>query len=124
MASRPPLLIRDVAEADLGAVFLINQQSIPAMNSLTMEHLRWFAREAEYFRVAEIAAEVAGFLICLPPEAPYGSPNLRWLKARYEDFLYIDRVAVSPRHYRRGVATALYMDAARRARDRYRAFAC
>lgn len=124
MSSQPPVTIRHVAEPDLGAVLAINEQAVPAMNSLTLESMRWFAREAEYFRVADFDADVVGFLICLSPEAPYESPNLRWLNERYEDFLYIDRVAVREQFHRRGVATALYRDAARRARARFRKFAC
>ena len=124
MGSQQPFLIRGAVEGDLGAVLAINQDSIPAMNSVTREHLRWFACEAEYFRVAVAASEVAGFLICLAPEAPYWSPNFRWLKERYEDFLYIDRVAVKARFHRQGIATALYRDAAGRARARFRMFAC
>ena len=124
MAIQEPFLIRDAVEGDLEAVLLINQSSIPAMNSVTHEQLRWFEREAEYFRVAVAASEVAGFLICLAPEAPYGSPNFRWLKERYEDFLYIDRVAVSSAFRRHGIATSLYRDAVGRARARFRLLAC
>ena len=124
MAIQRAFLIRDAVEWDLEAVLLINQHSIPAMNSVTREDLRWFTREAEYFGVAVAASEVAGFLICLAPEAPYGSPNFRWLKKRFEDFLYIDRVAVSTSFQRQGIASALYRDAAGRARARFRMFAC
>lgn len=93
------------------------------MNSLSLERLAWFAQEAEYFRVAEFDSQVAGFLVCLPPEAPYDSPNFRWLHARYRDFLYIDRVAVSSKFQRRGIASALYRDASAAAGDRFRLLA-
>ena len=124
MTIQEPFLIRDAVEGDLEAVLLINQSSIPAMNSVTREQLGWFAREGEYFRVAVAASEVAGFLICLAPEAPYGSPNFRWLKERYKDFLYIDRVAVGSGFRRHGIATSLYRDAVGRARARFRLLAC
>ena len=124
MAIQRPFLIRDAVEGDLEAILLINQKSIPAMNSVTREDLRWFTRQAEYFRVAVVASKVAGFLICLAPEAPYGSPNFRWLKERYEDFLYIDRVAVRTGFHRQGIASGLYRDAAGRARTRFHMFAC
>ncbi len=104
--------IRDVTDADLAAVLAINERSIPAMNSLTHERLRWFVRQAVYFRVAVAGQEIAGFLICLAPDAPYGSANFRWFSQRYDDFLYVDRVAVSASYRRRGVADALYRDAA------------
>lgn len=124
MGSCPALLIREVADADLARVLAINQQSIPAMNSLTEDDLLWFVREAEYFCVAECDRNAAGFLICLRPEALYGSPNLVWFNERYDDFLYVDRVAVAIEFQRRGVATALYKDAATRASPRFCAMAC
>ncbi len=116
--------IQDVRPGDLAAVLRINEQSVPAMNHLSMTDLEWFAREADYFRVARLGPDLAGFLICLRPEAPYASPNLRWLKRRHQDFLYIDRVAVAEQFQRRGVDTALYMDAASRAAPRFDKLAC
>lgn len=115
--------IRDVSEADLPAVRRINENSVPAVNSLSPERLAWFLREAEYFRLAEIDSQVAGFLICLAPEAPYPSPNFRWLNERFGDFLYIDRVAVASAHQRLGIGSALYRDASRRAGDRFQMLA-
>ncbi|MDE0103851.1 MAG: GNAT family N-acetyltransferase [Bryobacterales bacterium] len=116
--------IRDVRSEDLRAVLEINELSVPAMNHLSMKDMRWFAQEAEYFRVARIESEVGGFLICLRPETPYDSPNLAWLKSRFDDFLYVDRIAVAPRFQRAGVATALYLDASRHAGGRFGKIAC
>lgn len=116
--------ICDVRSQDLPAVLEINELSVPAMNHLSMNDIRWFAQEAEYFRVARIESAVGGFLICLRPETPYASPNLAWLKSRFDDFLYVDRVAVAPRFQRAGVASALYMDASRHAGSRFGKIAC
>ncbi len=93
------------------------------MNSLSLERVAWFAEQAECFRVAELDLQVAGFLICLAPEAPYDSPNFQWLNARYRDFLYIDRVAVSSKFQRRGIGGALYRDASAAASARFRLLA-
>ncbi len=121
--TRGSMLLRDATEADMAAVHALNEMSVPAVNSLSRERLEWLARECEYFRVAEFGRDVAGFLMCLAPGAPYDSPNFGWLKARYEDFLYIDRVAVSSLYHRRGVAAALYRDAASSAGERFRLLA-
>lgn len=116
--------IRDVSAADLPEVLALNEQSVPSMNSLTMERMRWFAANAAYFRVAESSGSIAGFLICMAPEAPYRSPNFLWLLERYQDFLYIDRIAVSAQFRRRGIAGALYRDAAATAPTRFEMLAC
>ena len=122
--AEPSIEIRDVSAADLPSVLALNEQSVPSMNSLTMERMRWFADTAAYFRVAEISGSMAGFLICMAPEAPYRSPNFLWLRERYRDFLYIDRIAVATRFRRRGIAGTLYRDAAATASSRYRMLAC
>ena len=116
--------IRDVDLDDLPDVLALNERSVPSMNSLTMERMRWFADTAAYFRVAESSGSIAGFLICMAPEAPYRSPNFLWLQERYRDFLYIDRVAVSARFRRRGIAGTLYRDAAATDPSRFRMLAC
>ena len=50
------------------------------------------------------------------PGRPYDSANYRWFAARYDDFLYLDRVAVGERHRRRGVGGAIYEEMELRAR--------
>ncbi len=117
------MLLRDAVDADLATVHALNEQSVPAVNSLAPDRLVWLAREAAYFRVATFGMDIAGFLLCLSPEVPYDSPNFGWVKARYDDFLYIDRVAVASQYHRRGVARALYRDAASLSGKRFRLLA-
>ena len=119
-----PVRLRDVTERDLDAIWRLNERSVPAVNSLSLKQLRWFTREAEYFRLAECSSRIAGFLLCLAPEADYGSPNFRWLNERYDRFLYIDRVAVDLSFHRRGIAKALYSDAAATVGERFLMIAC
>jgi predicted GNAT superfamily acetyltransferase len=44
------------------------------------------------------------------PGLAYESANYRWFSNNYEDFGYVDRVAVSPTTRRLGIASALYQD--------------
>jgi hypothetical protein len=43
--------------------------------------------------------------------------NYRWFAERYDDFVYLDRVAIAPRAQRRGLGRAMYDEVARRARE-------
>jgi predicted GNAT superfamily acetyltransferase len=52
----------------------------------------------------------------LPPGASYGSMNYAWFSARYEDFVYLDRVAVAATHRGAGLGSALYAEVERRTR--------
>ncbi len=116
--------IRNVVAQDLEVVYSINEASVPAMNSIPLEDFEWFQKQAAYFRVALFDNEVAGFLICLSPQADYDSPNLRWLNERYREFLYIDRIAIGSSYQRRGLGQELYDDATSFADGQYPLLAC
>lgn len=105
------LHVRDATAADHAAVLALNNASTPHVNALTEEQLAWLASRAGYFRVAEDAAELAGFVLCVPSGlADYWSDNYKWFSARYAEFLYLDRVVVAPRSQRSGVGRMLYDD--------------
>lgn len=61
---------------------------------------------------------LAGFCIVMNPGAPYTSVNYRWFSERYDDFVYLDRVAVATNYRRRGVGTLLYGEVERRGAGR------
>jgi len=102
--------LRSVAESDLQDVLRLNEASVPAVNSVDLQQMQWFAANAAHFRVAENKGQFAGFLVGMRPGTTYASPNYRWFCERYRDFGYIDRVAVAADAQRLGVATALYRD--------------
>ena len=61
-------------------------------------------------------SNLAGFLIGMTPDVPYGSGNFKWFLDRSDDFVYIDRIAVSPWFRKRGIAARLYADIEKYAR--------
>ena len=102
--------VEDVSASDLEEVLALNEASVPHVNSLTPQDLRWFLANAPYFRLVRQDGRVAGFLIGLGPGLDYGSPNYRYFCARHEMFGYVDRVAVAPEARRLGIASRLYED--------------
>lgn len=102
--------IRDAQSADLDAVLALNAAAVPAVNSIDIEQMRWFLANAVYFRVAADAESIAAFLIGLRPGTSYDSVNYRWFCDNYDDFGYIDRIAVASRARRLGLASRLYAD--------------
>jgi uncharacterized protein len=104
------ILLRDVAASDIDTILAINNsagESILPVDKARMLHLMEVAR---YFKVAEADGAVTGFLIALTPEAEYDSPNFRWFKQQYSEFVYIDRVVITPNHRRSGVGRLFYAD--------------
>ncbi|MDH3337800.1 MAG: GNAT family N-acetyltransferase [Gammaproteobacteria bacterium] len=103
-------IIRDVVAPDLDAVLTLNQSETPHLGSVDLRKMQWFALHAAYFRVAVGDDRLAAFLVGLRPGTSYESPNYRWFCDHYDDFAYVDRVAVADFARRAGLASRLYDD--------------
>jgi predicted GNAT superfamily acetyltransferase len=106
--------IRDITAADLSAIHAINEAGAPGVHSESPAQLAAITRESCIAIVAEVDGVVAGFCQVLPPGASYQSVNYQWFSARYDDFIYLDRVAVSVEHRARGIGSRLYEEVERR----------
>jgi uncharacterized protein len=102
--------LRDVLSSDLDTILAINNNAGDSIVPIDRSRMARFLEIARYFKVAEIEGQVAGFLIALTPEADYDSPNFNWFKSRYPEFVYIDRVVMTPNHRRSGVGRLFYAD--------------
>jgi hypothetical protein len=110
------VLIRDITAADLGAVHAINEAGAPGVYAASPEQLAAITRESCIALVAEIDGAVAAFCQVLPPGASYESMNYAWFSRHYDDFVYLDRVAVDAKHRDRGIGSRLYEEVERRTR--------
>ena len=54
--------------------------------------------------------ELGAYLVGFRPGTGYMSPNYRWFCEHYDEFAYVDRVAVAAGARRSGIATRLYDD--------------
>ena len=105
------ITVRPLADGDVAAAHTLNEAAVPMVGSITVDELRWFAAEAFAFRVAvDAQGTVGGLLVALTEGSTYASPNYRWFAQRYERFLYVDRVAVTPAWQGRGVGRRLYAE--------------
>ena len=62
------------------------------------------------FRVRAVGGGADALLIALDQSAAYDSPNFIWFRERYDRFVYVDRVIVSPAMRGHGLARRLYAD--------------
>ena len=107
-------LIRNATTSDLETVLTLNESVVPHVNSITLADMQDILLKAEYFRGAcDGDDQVVAFLIGLNPETEYHSPNFLWFCDHYENFAYVDRIAVALSAQRQGVAEALYGDFAK-----------
>ena len=52
--------------------------------------------------------QLVGFVICLSPNVDYSSLNYAWFNEKFDNFLYVDRIAVSKDHRDKGVGSYIY----------------
>lgn len=102
--------LRPATAADHAAVLALNNTQVPHVNALTPDEFARIVSLSGHFTVAEDPEGLLGFVLCIPSGTAYWSGNYAWFGERYARFLYLDRVAVSPRLRRAGVGRALYDD--------------
>lgn len=104
------------------AIDAVHEPAVLALNNANAQELSWLDASAlrallQQCYSARRIGEVDAFLLALDHTAAYDSPNYAWLKARYERFVYVDRIAVAPQARGRGFARLLYEDLFGRAKS-------
>lgn len=97
-----------MTDADADAVLRLNLDSVWALSALDSDALDRHRESAALALVCEVEARIAAFALAYAPGASYGSINYRWHADRFDDFVYLDRIAVDPAFRRRGIAGAMY----------------
>lgn len=106
------IAIRDAVESDEEFILALNAASTPAVAEMDAGDLSDIAGWAHRVLVAEMDGERCGFLILIRPGSAYPSDNYAWFEAKFDNHLYIDRIAVSEFAKGEGVGRALYEEAA------------
>jgi uncharacterized protein len=101
---------RAATRSDFPAILTLNCQSEQFLSPLDLPKLIRISNQASFFQVAMVAGNVAGFLLAFLPQADYDNPNFLWFKARYPDFVYIDRIVIAEDFRGHHLATQFYAD--------------
>lgn len=102
--------IRAAGPSDFARILALNEESVHFLAPMDLERLTRLHEESAYHRVFDAGNGAEAFLIALREGASYDSVNYRWFAARYERFLYIDRIVVSKSLQGKGIGTLLYAD--------------
>jgi predicted GNAT superfamily acetyltransferase len=100
--------IREIVDDDVAAIHAINAANVPEVGPAAVDHLEFLIAEAAIALAVAVDGRPVGFCLVLPPGSPYDSVNYRWFMDRYDDAMYLDRVALDADHQGRGLGTALY----------------
>jgi hypothetical protein len=102
--------LRDVTAEDLPVVVEMNRAAMPAVSDASLEDMAWYAEHAAYFKVATDGDGLSGFLIAFTPGSSYASENYRWFDARYDGFVYVDRIVIAEDARGHGLGQRFYED--------------
>ena len=103
--------LREATISDLEKIRTINEEAIPAVNTVSLDEFKWFLKRSIYFKVSlNDDEQVCGFLIVLPTGLEYESLNYKWFSDKFSDFAYIDRIAVKDEFRGKGIGKSLYID--------------
>jgi predicted GNAT superfamily acetyltransferase len=100
-------LIASIGAAEHARILALN--NVHAVETSYLDAARLTQMLDEAFLATRIGA-VDAFLIVFDQEARYDSPNFAWFRAKYPDFVYVDRIITGPNARGRGYARALYQD--------------
>ena len=111
-------MIRSIEPADLDRILEINQANVPDVGSVDAERLSYLVAESPIALAVVADGDIVGFCLVMPPDCAYDSVNYRWFTERYDDFMYLDRVAFAVDAQGRGLGTLLYAEVDRLMVDR------
>ena len=102
------LEIRPLLKADIDAIWSINEEGLPGTGKVSSDEIEALLDFSSLAVGAHLDGILVGFVICLPPKTDYGSLNYAWFNNNYNDFLYVDRIAVRTQYQNRKIGTLLY----------------
>jgi len=109
------MVLRDATPTDFDAILALNEESVGFLSPLTPARLARLHGQAALHRVVEEHGRVVAFLLAFREGAVYDSPNYQWFAARFDRFLYVDRVVVARDLQGHGLGARLYRDLFERA---------
>jgi predicted GNAT superfamily acetyltransferase len=102
------MLVRDALETDKAAILALNAESVHFLSPMDAARYETLRAMSPYTRVVDDAGTIRAFLLAFREGSGYDSPNYAWFSARYEKFLYVDRVAVAGSAQGRGIGRVMY----------------
>ena len=86
----------------------INEQGLPGTGKVSVEQMGVLLQLSDLCIGAYIDETLVGFVLCLYPKKDYSSQNYAWFNERYNQFIYVDRIAISTQHRNKKIGTELY----------------
>jgi uncharacterized protein len=111
-------VIRPIEPVDLDRIVEINAANVPEVGAVDAERMAYLLGQSPIALAVELDRRIVGFCLVMPPDSNYDSVNYRWFTERYDDFMYLDRVAFDADAQGRGLGTLLYAEVDRQMVER------
>ena len=102
--------IRSLTQVDISSIWEINEQGLPGTGKVSPEEISHLLDISELSLGVYKGQKLLGFVLCLLPKTNYGSLNYAWFNEKYDEFIYVDRIAVRTNSRDRGVGSLLYQE--------------
>jgi len=100
--------IRSLSQIDVQSIWDINEQGLPGTGQVSKDEISTLLNLSSHSIGAFRNDRLIGFVICLSPRKNYGSLNYAWFNENYDQFIYVDRIAVLESCRNEGVGSILY----------------
>ena len=102
--------IRDAMLEDYSQILAINDSEVSHTSPMDADRLAALDADSCFHKVAVAGREVAAFLIAMKDDCGYVNDNYEWFAARYDQFLYVDRIVVNANYAGLRLGSNLYRD--------------
>lgn len=102
-------LTKPPSENEVEEMHLINQENIPELGDLPeLEDFKLRVNWSENIFVYTHEDIIKAFVLCMREGQDYNSPNYQYISSRFQNFLYVDRIAVQEEFRGKGIGEKIY----------------
>ena len=106
----PEIHIRDALSGDYPRIVELNAAAVRHTSTMDIARLAELDAFSCWHKTVAVDGRVAGFLLAMRESAPYRNDNFAFFAARYQTFLYIDRIVIGPDFAGLKLGTLMYRD--------------
>ncbi len=90
-------------------IFKLNELNKPALGTLeNLETLKKLYNYSMLCACSFLNKKLVAFCLLMNQSSEYSSPNFKYFKRKYNNFLYIDRIAIDTNYQRKGIGSLIY----------------
>jgi predicted GNAT superfamily acetyltransferase len=102
--------VRSAETLDFNAIVSLNSSEVQFTSPMDFERLNFLDSISAYHKTVVVDGRVAAFLLVMRDGCNYLNDNFQWFSARYDSFLYVDRIVVGRDFQGRKFGKLLYED--------------